>query len=69
MSIGVYSFICKISFKIDDAQKISRLNAPGFNDKKCLKRKKNNQRRLRLTGQKPFDDEISFSSKSRIPIF
>ena len=40
MSIGVYSFICKISFKIDDAQKISRLDAPDFNDQKCLKRKK-----------------------------
>ena len=53
----------------DDAQKISRLNAANFNDLEGLKRKTNNQRRPRLTSQKPFDNEDSFLSNSRIPIF
>ena len=47
----------------DDAQKISRLNASGFNDLEGLKRKINNQRKPGLTGQEPSDDEVSFSLK------
>ena len=45
----------------DDVQKISRLDASGFNDLEGLKRKTNNQRRPGLTGQEPSDDEVSFS--------
>ena len=53
----------------DDAQKISRLNAANFNDLEGLKRKINNQRRPRMISQEPFDNEDSFLSNSRIPIF
>ena len=33
----------------------------GFNDLKGLKRKRNNQMRLVVAGQKPSNDEVSFS--------
>ena len=46
---------------LDNAQKISRLNASGLNDLEGLKRKTKNQRRPGLTGHKPSDDEVSFS--------
>ena len=51
---------CKIqSFPLmaptDDAQKMSRLNASGFNDLESLKRKINNQMKPVVTSQEPSD--------------
>ena len=45
----------ELSVVFDDAQKISRPNASSFNNLEGLKMKTNNQRRLGVTSQEPFD--------------
>ena len=51
------------SVYIDNTQKISRLDGAGLEEIK-------DQRRLRLTGHKPSDDEVNFSLlKNGIPNF